>query len=323
MNTSQGSFPVYPNGLMTSSNASQYYTGVDYNTFDTSLYMSDLDSDLYLDLRPLNIVLIVLYGIIFLSGLFGNIIVIISIIRFKSLRTLTNYFLLNLTIGDILVIIVCIPLTLGSTIYKKWVYGEMLCKLFPFLQGSAVSVSVLSLLSITGSRCVAIYRPLVSKIVFSKRNVRMMILLIWIISCAAMLPFTLMVDASSCQNKRNQILLQQRRRTVKMLVCILVTFGICWLPYYAVNFWIDANIDNASKTEIISSVYRYCFPLVILLGLSNSAVNPVFYYIMCRGFRRSFNTILCSGLLKRGEQLLGQTVKAKRTMSESVDTALL
>ncbi|XP_052787396.1 QRFP-like peptide receptor isoform X1 [Mya arenaria] len=387
MNASQGSSPAYSSGLITSYNASHYYYSGDYNTFDTSLYLSNLDVDLYLDLSPLNVALIVLYGFIFLSGLFGNIIVIISIIRFKSLRTLTNYFLLNLTIGDILVIIVCIPLTLGSTIYKKWVYGEVLCKLFPFLQGTAVSVSVLSLLFITGSRYVAIYRPLVSKLVFSKRNVRIMIFFIWCVSFSAMLPllvvnkvrheieleifesiiceekwnrlddkfiftvfifiilfvcpFILMticyivigytlwysrkclVDESSCQKNKNQIILRQRRRTVKMLVCILVTFGICWLPYYAVNFWIDANIGDASKTEMMSAVYTYMFPLVVLLGLSNSAVNPVFYYILCRGFRRSFNTILCSGLLKRGEQLLRQSMKGKHTISESVDTAQL
>ncbi|XP_052797176.1 gastrin/cholecystokinin type B receptor-like [Mya arenaria] len=386
MNASQALFPAYVNGFMRPYNASHNYYGVDYETFDTSLYLSDMDIDLYLDLRPLNIALIVFYGFIFLSGLFGNIIVIISIIRFKSLRTLTNYFLLNLTIGDILVIIVCIPLTLGSTIYKKWVYGEVLCKLVPFLQGSAVSVSVLSHLFITGSRYVAIYRPLVSKIVFSKRNVRIMIFFIWSISFSAMLPllvvnrvrreieleifesviceemwnspedkfifnvfifiilfvcpfilmaicytvigYTLWYSSkfmveSSCQKNRNQIILRQRRRTVKMLVCILVTFVLCWLPYYAVNFWIDANIGDASKKETMSVVFTYSFPLVILLGLSNSAVNPVFYYIMCRGFRRSFNTILCSGLLKRGEQLLRQSMKGKHTMSESVDTAQL
>jgi hypothetical protein len=129
-----------------------------------------------------------LYGLIFIIGLFGNLFVIFVILRFKSMQTLTNYFLVNLTCGDIFVFVICIQLTLGSTVYKKWIYGEILCKLTPFIQGMAVGVSVLSLLFISISRYFAIYKPLTAKITSSTKNVRIMICVIWIISHGSFSP---------------------------------------------------------------------------------------------------------------------------------------
>ncbi|XP_052268461.1 orexin/Hypocretin receptor type 1-like [Dreissena polymorpha] len=217
-----------------------------YSLADVDLLFANIELDIYIDLGVVNIILIVLYSAIFIVGLLGNIFVIVAIIKFKSLRTLTNYFLLNLTVGDILVILVCIPVTLGSTVYKKWIYGQVLCKLTPFCQGTA-----------------------------------------------------------------------QRRRTVKMLICIVVIFGLCWLPYYIVYFWIDANLSIGADNGILTNVY----PFVMLLGLSNSAVNPICYCILSRGFRRGFDSILCVNFLRRGGSFLRSSFKMKSTASGSIDTA--
>lgn len=381
------SFPGHMAVIGKSENASYYGHIYDYENFDPRLFLSHIDLDLYLDMSPVNILLIVLYSAIFLLGLFGNVFVIVAIVKFKSLRTLTNYFLLNLTIGDILVILVCIPVTLGSNLYKKWVYGEFLCKLTPFIQGSAVGVSVLSLLSISISRYFAIYKPLSAKIIFSKRNVRIMLVIIWVISFASLSPLlfvnsvktyvvydyfesqfceevwtehkdkniynififcilfvwpfilmtiayavightlwignSVLMEDYSCQQKRSNLILKQRRRTVKMLVCVVILFALCWLPYYIVNFWLDFNILDDSKVELMTFVHSYIYPFVTALGLGNSAVNPICYCFMSRGFRRGFDEMLCNGLLKRGGSFLRSSFKLKSTVSESFDTANL
>lgn len=380
-------FPGNMAAIGKSENVSYYGHIYDYENFDPRLFLSDIDLDLYLDMSPVNILLIVLYSVIFLLGLFGNIFVIVAIVKFKSLRTLTNYFLLNLTIGDILVILVCIPVTLGSNLYKKWVYGEFLCKLTPFIQGSAVGVSVLSLLSISISRYFAIYKPLSAKIIFSKRNVRIMLVIIWVISFTSLSPLlfvnsvktyvvydyfesqfceevwaehkdkniynvfifcilfvwpfilmaiayavightlwignSVLMEDYSCQQKRSNLILKQRRRTVKMLVCVVILFALCWLPYYIVNFWLDFNILDDSKVELMTFVHSYIYPFVTALGLGNSAVNPICYCFMSRGFRRGFDEMLCNGLLKRGGSFLRSSFKLKSTVSESFDTANL
>lgn len=347
----------------------------------------DLDeTEFFLDLSSLNIFLIVLYGIIFIVGLLGNMFVIFVIIKFKSMRTLTNYFLVNLTVGDILVIFICIPVTLGSTIYKKWIYGEVLCKLTPFIQGSAVGVSVLSLLLISISRYFAIYKPLTAKIVFSTKNVRAMLVGIWTVSIASFSPLLFvnsvtssslygLLESKQCEENwrsqldknifnlfvfsilfvwpfivmmvaysvigytlwygnpaladeckmhqlRTNLILKQRRRTVKMLICVVIIFGLCWLPYYIVNLWLDFSVDDKSKTVVMTTVYTYIYPFVMILGLSNSAVNPICYCLLSRGFRRGLRHILyCNGFFHRSSAFLKSSFKLKSTVSESFDTA--
>ncbi|KAH3868095.1 hypothetical protein DPMN_031234 [Dreissena polymorpha] len=128
---------------------------------------------------------------------------------------------------------------------------------------------------------------------------------------------SILMEGNGSQKKSNNIILKQRRRTVKMLICIVVIFGLCWLPYYIVYFWIDANLSIGAENGILTNVY----PFVMLLGLSNSAVNPICYCILSRGFRRGFDSILCVNFLRRGGGFLRSSFKMKSTASGSIDTA--
>jgi len=75
------------------------------------------------------------YAIIFLIGLIANIFVIIVIIKCRRMRTLTNRFLLNLAISDLLATLICLPPTAYHHYDKRWIFGEFLCRFVPFIQG--------------------------------------------------------------------------------------------------------------------------------------------------------------------------------------------
>ena len=72
----------------------------------------------------------VIFVIIFFFGTLGNILVSLIIFRSKELRNTTNYFLVNLSIADLLVIIVCMPTVLIELHSKPeiWLLGEFMCK---------------------------------------------------------------------------------------------------------------------------------------------------------------------------------------------------
>ena len=59
---------------------------------------------------------IVAYTMVFIVGIVGNSCVVLVILRTRSMRTVTNLFILNLAVADLLVIIFCIPPTLLSNI---------------------------------------------------------------------------------------------------------------------------------------------------------------------------------------------------------------
>lgn len=79
---------------------------------------------------------IICYITILLLAIIGNALVILTLIQNRRMRTITNVFLLNLAISDILLGVLCMPITLIGTLLRDFVFGELMCKLLPYLQGN-------------------------------------------------------------------------------------------------------------------------------------------------------------------------------------------
>ncbi|KAK9501547.1 hypothetical protein O3M35_012254 [Rhynocoris fuscipes] len=73
---------------------------------------------------------IVILGI----GVVGNVMVPLVIIKTKDMRNSTNIFLMNLSIADLMVLLVCTPTVLVEVNSKPetWVLGEEMCKYIYF-----------------------------------------------------------------------------------------------------------------------------------------------------------------------------------------------
>lgn len=97
-------------------------------------YVYRIESFLRLQLHE--VVIIVLYVIVFVMGLVGNLLVCVSVLRNEYMRTVTNMFLVNLALADFLVILFCLPLTLIEDIRLTWYLGLITCKVAKYLQVS-------------------------------------------------------------------------------------------------------------------------------------------------------------------------------------------
>ncbi|ROL44266.1 Orexin receptor type 2 [Anabarilius grahami] len=111
------------------------------------------------------------------------------------MRTVTNYFIVNLSFADILVTITCLPASLVVDITETWFFGQTLCKILPYLQTISVSVSVLTLSCIAQDRWYAICHPL--KFKSTAKRARKSIILIWLVSCVIMIPQAIVMECSS------------------------------------------------------------------------------------------------------------------------------
>ncbi|KAK7508699.1 hypothetical protein BaRGS_00000265, partial [Batillaria attramentaria] len=66
-------------------------------------------------------------ALIFLIGLVGNLMVIQVVTRMRAMRTRINYFLLSLSVADLLVLTICQPTALMVFYTKdRWVLGEFM-----------------------------------------------------------------------------------------------------------------------------------------------------------------------------------------------------
>jgi len=79
---------------------------------------------------------ITLYSIIFVLSVFGNVLVLVTLIRNKKMRTITNLFLLNLALSDMMLSVLCMPFTLVAMLLRDFVFGKAMCVIIRYLQGT-------------------------------------------------------------------------------------------------------------------------------------------------------------------------------------------
>lgn len=101
-----------------------------------------------------------LFAYVFLSGIIGNFLVVYSVWKNKHLQTVTNYFLVNLSCADFLVILICLPPTLVHDIMESWFLGVIMCKIISYFQVRFNSCSLISVY-ILHKNCTLVIFPLV------------------------------------------------------------------------------------------------------------------------------------------------------------------
>lgn len=114
-----------------SSNSNNNYSGstalapLDDLAPESSTLLPNNDDDLpdfglfYRHPLTLTIVYCVAYIFVFIVGLVGNSFVIAVVLRSPRMRTVTNFFIVNLAMADILVIVFCLPATLMGNIFVR------------------------------------------------------------------------------------------------------------------------------------------------------------------------------------------------------------
>lgn len=134
------------------------------------------------------IALISVYSFLIVAGLITNILVSFVVARRKQMHTARNLYIVNLTVSDISLCLICMPFTLVMILRRHWTLGPILCKLVSLLQGTNIMVSVGTITVIALDRYFTICKGSKQKIADTRRNVLMFIVLIWIISILVAMP---------------------------------------------------------------------------------------------------------------------------------------
>lgn len=78
---------------------------------------------------------ILLYSLIFVMSVIGNLLIIVVLMLNKRMRTVTNTFLLSLAVSDLMMAVFCMPFTLIPSILKDFIFGAAMCKIVSYLMG--------------------------------------------------------------------------------------------------------------------------------------------------------------------------------------------
>ncbi|XP_053313427.1 probable G-protein coupled receptor 34 [Spea bombifrons] len=101
------------------------------------------------DERSLDVALAVLYGIVFIIGLTGNVLALYVFLCIHSKRNSIQVYLLNTAIADLLMIF-CLPFRIAYHLLRKWNLGVVFCKVIGnlFYMNMYMSIVLLGLISI-------------------------------------------------------------------------------------------------------------------------------------------------------------------------------
>ncbi|KYB25112.1 Tachykinin-like peptides receptor 99D [Tribolium castaneum] len=268
-----------------------------------------------------------LYGGLVIVATGGNLIVIWIIFSQKWMLTVTDYFLLNLSVAD----------TILSTLN--------------FMATVALCASVLSLMCISFDRYMVIITPLKKRI--SRGLTVLLAMTTWFLGIIMGSPFLMFFNTYKVHNKegeetvicysiwpdgktndsiiehlynvgffflayvvpvgsmtytygkigiklwgsqtigecteRQMQIIRSKKQAVKMMMVIVIVFAVCWLPYH-LYFIVTAYFPQITNFAYIRETYL----IIYWLAMSNSMFNPMIYCWMYTRFRRGFKQFFSS-----------------------------
>ncbi|XP_077870614.1 growth hormone secretagogue receptor type 1-like [Saccoglossus kowalevskii] len=262
--------------------------GDNTSTWPLSLIMYENDSisptngtyGIYMDCEIDYYFMVTCFVILGLTGFLGNGLFIFVVIRVKSMRTLPNYFMINLACADVL----CSTNLLIFPLLEFVGVGEHMevVSLRIFLENSATFATMTTVFMITLDRYIVICHPFIASRIQSKSRVRVLIFVTWLISvCLSLTEFlSAFVHEMHIMAVSTFIVMSYLVYTTLILVTVIVLYTMiirCLVigskTIQRLPFRKKREFKNETKVllmcSIVVSVFLVCFaPQLILLFLA-------------------------------------------------------
>lgn len=122
-----------------------------YNTtFDDAQNELSGDEDIWDNL--LLFIKATIMGSIIIASIFGNLLVIVSVMRHRKLRVITNYYVISLALADMLVAMFAMSFNASVEIFNRWLFSYRLCDVWNSMDVYFSTVSILHLCDISIDR---------------------------------------------------------------------------------------------------------------------------------------------------------------------------
>uniref|UniRef100_A0A3B5BGX7 Type II GnRH receptor n=1 Tax=Stegastes partitus TaxID=144197 RepID=A0A3B5BGX7_9TELE len=283
---------------------------------------------------------------------FCNLAVLLAAHSDGKRKSHVRVLIINLTVADLLVTFIVMPVDAVWNITVQWLAGDFACRLLMFLKLQAMYSCAFVTVVISLDRQSAILNPLaINKA--RKRN-RVMLTVAWgmsvvlsvpqmflfhnvtiihpedftqcttrgsfvtrwhetaynmfTFSCLFLLPLVIMITCYTrifCEiSKRlkkdnlpsNELHLRcsknniprARMRTLKMSIVIVLSFIICWTPYYLLGLWYWFFPD-----DLEGKVSHSLTHILFIFGLINACLDPVIYGLFTIHFRKGLRRYYC------------------------------
>ncbi|XP_015925698.1 RYamide receptor-like [Parasteatoda tepidariorum] len=135
----------------------------------------------------LEAIMYIMYITVSVAAIGGNGMICYIVLAYQRMRTVTNFFILNLAVGDIMMACLCIPFGFVSNLLLQyWPFGAVMCVLVSYAQVVSVFISAYTMIAISIDRYIAILYPLRPRL--TKLQAKVIIVIVWLVALLTPLP---------------------------------------------------------------------------------------------------------------------------------------
>ena len=231
------------NILCLSPYSAAFHNNMDNNTNTSSPAWSEF---------PLHfrIIKIILYVIIFVTSVFANILVCMVILRRRKMKTVTNYFILNLAVADLTLTCICIPFDIPvQELNYSWPYGPLMCKILYPMQTFLLFASVYTLTAVSLARQRAIVHPLKTEL--TTTGAKIIIACVWLLAIVPVTPYFRALKfnpvAQSCEESWHDSLTTKVYTTSIFFFQYILPFCIMFIAYFSIGRELKKRAENGNQ----------------------------------------------------------------------------
>ncbi|XP_077173084.1 somatostatin receptor type 5 [Paroedura picta] len=135
----------------------------------------------------------IIYLLVCAVGLSGNTLVIYVVLRYAKMKTVTNIYILNLAVADVLFML-GLPFLATQNAISYWPFGSFLCSLVTAFDGINQFTSIFCLTVMSLDRYVAVVHPIKSTKWRRPRVAKLVSVAVWTLSFLVALPIVIFAD---------------------------------------------------------------------------------------------------------------------------------
>ncbi|XDA86652.1 hypothetical protein R6Z07F_016389 [Ovis aries] len=267
-----------------------------------------------------------LYSLVFIFGFVGNLLVVLILINCKKLKSMTDIYLLNLAISDLLFLLT-MPFW-AHYAADQWVFGNAMCKFFTGLYHIGYFGGIFFIILLTIDRYLAIVHAVFA---LKARTVTFGVVtsgVTWVVAVFASLPGIIFIKSLEehsgyacapyfplgwknfhtvmrsilglvlpllvmivCYSGIIKTLLRcrnekKKHKAVRLIFVIMIVYFLFWAPYNIVLLLSTFQEFFGLSTCKSSSQLDQAMQVTETLGMTHCCINPIIYAFVGEKFRR-------------------------------------
>ncbi|XP_028648884.1 alpha-1A adrenergic receptor-like [Erpetoichthys calabaricus] len=146
---------------------------------EVSKNLSAGSAEVPVDTERRTIFLSIILGAFIFFAVIGNILVVLSVACHRHLRVVTNYFIMNLAVADLLLSTTVLPFSASLEVSGYWLFGRVFCTVWAAVDVLCCTASILSLCVISVDRYIGVSYPLRYPLIMTKKRGLVTLVGVW------------------------------------------------------------------------------------------------------------------------------------------------